>query len=161
MVRMRLQMTALGCLLAAGLGAAAADEPFMALRVGDGAVGTPQALEAFLEALARYPSCFDAVAFAGKPPQAAADALAKLGLKSVAAAARAAPPFRFVDDHAPRGMIGGAFLFASGASPAVAVLDNGRQCASGKSAQGLCVESMLALAVGAAGLEYDLMTASH
>jgi len=158
---MRILGLALGCLLAAGLAAKAADEPLMTVRVGEGPVAAPESLKACLEALVRYPSCFDAVAFAFKPAPAVADAFAKLGLKPVAAAARTASGFRFSDDHAPRGMIGAAFLFASGASPAVAVLDNGRLCASGKSAHGLCVESLLDLAYGATGLEYDLLTVAH
>lgn len=148
------------CLLTAWV-AGAADAPLMTVRVGERVTGSPESFKPVLDALARYPACFDAVSFAKEPQQATVDALRELGLASVTMAARANPAVLFGDDHAPRGMIGGALLFAAGPSQAVATLDNGRQCASGKSAHGLCVESMLDLAYGAASLEYDLLTAAH
>ncbi len=148
------------CLLAAWV-AGAADAPFMALRLDGGLADKPESLKPVLDALARYPACFDAVGFAKAPDKPAVDALQKLGLATVTAASRAKPAFPFSDDHAPRGMIGSALLFAAGPSQDVAALGVGRQCASGKSAHGLCVESMLSLAYGAVGLEYDLLSYGH
>ncbi len=147
-----------GCLLAAWF-AGAADEPLMALRLAG--TGKPEALKPALDALARYPACFDAAVFAAKPAPEAAEALAKLGLASREAAERPSPSFVFADDDAPRGMIGSALLYAANGAKAPAQVGSGRNCASGKTARGLCVESMLDLAYGAEGLEYELFGFAH
>ena len=149
-----------GCLLAAWV-AGAADEPFMALRLGGQAAGRPESLKPVLDALARYPSCFDAAAFAAKPDPGAAEALAKLGLAARESPEWPKPAFVLSDDDAPRGLIGGALLFAAGPAKASALVGGGRNCASGKTAHGLCVESMLDLAYGAGALEYDLVGFAH
>ena len=150
----------IGCLLAAWV-AGAAEQPFLSLLWGSGVSDAqrPVAFAQLTEALSRYPVCFDNVRIvAERQDDQMAEALRKLGLSAtwVGALDRAFPLAG--DDHAPRDMIGSALLFA--ASPpqsGVASIGNGRNCASGKSAHGLCVESMLYLAYGAGGLDYDLM----
>jgi hypothetical protein len=131
------------CLLAARV-AAAADAPFMALHVGKPMADRPESLKQVRAALERYPECFDALDLTA----------AKAGEVSAASTA-------FCDDHAPRGMLGRAFLFASDAEHTAALIDNGRHCASGKSAHGLCLEAMLCLAYGAERLSFDLVSYGH
>jgi len=124
------------CCLLTALVAGAAEEPLMVLR-WDAATAKPESAKQLRDALERYPACFDAVRKAG---------------------AHDASPSLVFDDHAPRDLVGSALLFAACHGPCgVATLDNRRHCASGKTAHGLCVESMLYLAYGASGLEYDLL----
>ena len=159
-----MERRALGiCCLLAALFAEAADEPFMSLLWGSRApkADTPAALTQLTDALGRYPSCFDGVRFLDKrlDDQAAA-ALKKLGIASSAsdAAISYTTP---VTDHAPRDMVGSALLFAAVRGQGTATIDNLRHCASGKTAHGLCVESMLYLAYGANSLEFDLTGYAH
>lgn len=148
-------------LLLAALTAGAAEQPLMALRWGEPATQKTESVTQVLDTLSRYPSCFDAVLTDGKPDSEFAEALRKLGL--AAGTATKAPPafFVFPDDHAPRGMLSSALLFAAGPANSAARVTNGRHCASGKSAHGLCVEAMLYLAYGANALEFDLMAYAH
>jgi hypothetical protein len=91
----------------------------------------------FQEALQRYPACFDGQT-SGEPG-----------------------PSITVLDHAPRALIGQALHFAALGAPSPARLGTGRGLASGTSAHGLCVASMLAVAFGAERLEYDLAGFAH
>lgn len=132
------------CLLATCV-AYAADAPFMTLHVGKPMADRPESLKQIREALERYPACFD-----------------ELDLAPAAAGEDAAAQSIFCDDHAPRGMIGSAFRFASDASrDSVALILAGRNCASGKSAHGLCAETMLYCAYGAERLSFDLVDYGH
>jgi len=150
------------CLLVAGAGVAAElPPPFMALRWNGTAAESPATIGKSLEALGQYPSCFDAIRFFGKSDGQAVDALRKSGLAVDVVENRAPAPSYSVDDHAPRGIVEGALRFAAGSPQAVAVIGNGRHCASGKTAHGLCVESLFYLSLGASGLEYDLMGYAH
>ena len=156
---MKLWATGVGCLLVAAC-AGAADQPFMSLQWG-AVSNSPAEAGQLLDALGRYPSCFDAVRFYGAKPSADVEAaLKKLGV--AAATGERAPALTYACGRSePRAMIGSAFLFAGSADLSVARVGTGRQCASGKSAQALCVESMLYLAFGASGLEYGLMGYAH
>ena len=150
------------CCLLAACAAGASDPSFMALRWDGPAAERPEAVAQLLEALGRYPACFDTLLLSDKQLDAsAAEALDKLGIATVSAGRRAPSPSSFLDDHEPRGMIGSALLVAGLADPSRVALDNRRHCASGKSAHGLCVESKLYLAFGAGALEYDLMGYAH
>ena len=148
------------CLLSAWT-AGAAEQAFMALRLGAPMADTPESCKPVLDALGRYPSCFDTVSSGKKCDAPFVDALQKLGINAGAAGNGFSASAVFADDHDPRGMVGSALLFAAGGAQSPVLVGNGRHCASGKSAQGLCVESMLYLAYGANGLEYDLLGYGH
>ena len=148
------------CGLVAALCAGAAEQPFLSLQWG-AVANSPAEPGQLLDALGRYPSCFDAVRFYGAAPDAAtAAALKKMGVAALTGE-RAPSPLYACGDRAPRAMVGSAYVFAGLADLAVAQVGAGRQCASGKSALALCVESMLYLAFGASGLEYGLMGYAH
>jgi hypothetical protein len=150
------------CGLLAAWVAGAADPSFMVLSWGRACSDTPAEWGKLLDALGRYPSCFDTVRFEGKQPDGLTlEALKKLGI-AAAPDSKSAPAFSLLsDDDAPRALIGHALVFAGSGGLALAPVGNGRHCASGKTAHGLCVESMLVLAYGAGGLEYDLMGYAH
>ena len=150
------------CSLLAALLAGAADSSFMALRLDAARAGKPEAGKQVLDALGRYPSCFDTVLTGEKPDASLVEALRKLGIEAASIGKSVPVPVGCFDDHAPRSLVGGALLFAAEAHEKPSVLiNNGRNCASGKTAPGLCVESMLYLAYGAVGLEYDLAGFAH
>jgi len=140
--------------------ACAADAPFMALRLGPDYTSTADALARTTDALARYPSCFDSLTLAAKLQPEQADALKKLGLTVDAEATGFAAQGLAPNDHAPRALISSALLFAAEGAKSPLLLTNGRGCASGKTARGLCVEAMLDLAYGATRLAFD-MTDAH
>jgi len=154
------RMLGTACLLAS-LTADADGERFMSLRWGGTMAGQPEAFGQLSAALSRYPSCFDSILSDGKLDAQAVEALRKMGLAVDKTDAGLPPPTTFFDDHAPRGMIGSALLFDPGSPQNRAALDNRRHCLSGKSAHGLCVESMLYLAFGAERLSYDLLSYAH
>ena len=145
------------CGLLTAWAAAAGDGPQMALRLDASATGSPEAFQQVSEALARYPSCFDAVLVGGRDGDARIAALNKLGLHAVADAANEAVAGAAADDHDPRALVGGALLFASAESKGRVRVLNGQSCASGKTAHGVCVESRLDLAYGAGALDYELV----
>ncbi len=149
------------CGLLAALLAGAAEQPFMVLRWGGPGAGKPESFGQLRDALSRYPSCFDTIRFDAKPDNPWVEELRKLGLAAETAGTGVPAPSALFDDHAPRGMIGSALLFAANPGQGSAAIGNGRQCASGKSAHGLCVESMLDLAYGADALSYDLLGSAH
>lgn len=149
------------CCLLAALQAVATEQSFMALRLGSASTDKPESSKQVLDALGRYPSCFDTVLFGEKEDAPLVDALRKLGINAGTAGNGFPAAAVFSDDHAPRGMVGSALMFAAASAQTTVMVSNGRQCASGKSAHGLCVESMLYLAYGATGLEYDLMGYAH
>lgn len=149
------------CCLLAALVAGAAEEPFMSLRLGEATTAKPESIKQVLDALERYPSCFDAVLSAGKFDSPLVDALRKLGIGSETTGNVFPVSAEFGDDRAPRGMIGSALLYSAEGGKRPIAINNGRNAASGKSAHGLCVESLLYLAYGASGLEYDLMGYAH
>lgn len=142
-------------LLAAGV-SGAADAPVVTLRVSG-----PASAKSALEALARYPASVDAVAFVGEPDAATAEALKKLGVPLAKAAEGEGVALSPASDHSPRALVSAALLAAAGPERPAAQLGGGRLCASGKSAHGLCAESMLRLAYGASALEYDLFAYGH
>ena len=112
----------------------AAEAPFMTL------IGDP-ADTALAAALARYPSCFDAVT-----------------------APTAEPPFIFAfpDGNQPRRMVSEALRFAaSSAQTTVARIGDGAAFASSATAHGLCVQSFLMLAYGADAVEFDFLRNAH
>ena len=152
------------CLLATLL-AGATEQPFMTLLWGAGlsAAEKPAAFTQLTDALTAYPACFDNVRFFEKLSDGQmAEALRKLGISSTAVGNCEYVSTPRIDDHAPRDMLGSALLFAAGPSgTGVASIDNERHCASGKTAHGLCVESMLYLAYGASALEYNLTGYAH
>lgn len=134
----------------------------MTLRLAAAQTDTPEAFTQALDALGRYPSCFDAVLAGASLDAPQTDALRKLGIAAGVTGGGCWASALLLDDHAPRAMIGSALLFAGGAGGDSSVLiGNGRNCASGKSAHGLCAESMLYLAYGARGLGYDLLSYGH
>ena len=147
------------CFLLATWAAGAAEQPFMVLQLNGSAV-KPEAVAQLRDALGRYPDCFDAVA-CDSPDKADFAVLQAKSRVLVKAGEPDVSPFPFRDDHAPRGMISRALLFAAGSSHAAAVIHGGRHCASGKSAYGVCAESMLDLAYGADALSYDLLGYTH
>ncbi len=140
--------------------AGAANAPFMVLQLNGPAAAKPESVTQLRDALNRYPACFDAVS-CDSPDKPDFEILRKKGLTLVDAGTRDTSVFQLYDDHAPRGMISRALLFAAGPSHAVATINGGRHCASGKSAYGVCAESMLALAYGANALAYDLLGYAH
>ncbi len=148
------------CCLLAVLTAGAAEQPFMILRLDGSAASRAESVTQLSEALKRYPTCFDAIGCEA-PDQPEFAVLRTNGFTLVKTGARDTSPFLFSDDHAPRGMIGRALLFAADPSGTVATINGGRHCASGKTARGLCLESMLALAYGAKTLSYDLLGYAH
>ena len=157
---MRLDLLTACCLLVA-LTVEATEQPLLALRWTGPSTENPEASAPLIDALTRYPSCFDTVLFAAPPQAPLAEALKKMGVAIGTAAPSVSNCSSHTDDHAPRGMLGSAFLFASGPSNSVAPIDNGRQCASGKTAHGMCVEAMLALAYGADSLAFEMMGYAH
>ena len=149
------------CCLLVVCTAGAAEQAFMALRVGAPMADKPESYKPILDAFGRYPSCFDSVSAGKKLDAPFVNALQKLGISASAAGNGFSASAFFADDHAPRGMVGSALLFAAEGAQSPVLIGNGRNCASGKSAHGLCVESMLYLAYGASGLEYDLLGYGH
>lgn len=158
----RLTMVGSCLLVAGGIMAAEKPQPLMILRWNGTVAESHETCVKSIDALERYPACFDALRLYGKPADdQAVAALQKIGFAVDILENRASVASFSSDDHAPRDMIENAFRFVAESPHAVAVIGNGRQCASGKTAHGLCVESMFYLALGASGLEYDLMGYAH
>ncbi len=157
---MRRRVLGICCLLAALVAGADDKSPFMSLLWGAGLSEgeRPAAFAQLAVALGRYPSCFDEVRlFDKQTDKQMTEVLQKLGL-TLTTVGNCNPEYASgIDDHAPRDMIGSALLVAARQVQGAVAIDNRRHCASGKTAHGLCVESMLYLAFGATGLEYDLM----
>lgn len=153
------RLALLASALAVSLNVYAADSAFMTLRWGGHATQAPEAGAQLLQALNRYPSCFDSLSTETPPDTAFAEALEKLGVQSEQGTRDCS--CGLPDDHAPRDMISHALLFAAQSTQTVANVGNGRGTASGKSAHGLCVEAMLLLAYGAERIEFDLMGYGH
>ncbi len=147
------------CLLTAWT-TGASEQPFMILRLDGAIAAKPESATQFRDVWDRYPACFDAIG-CDSPDKPDFDILRKNGISLIKASERDTSDFPFYDDHAPRGMIGRALLFAAGPSHTAASVNGGRHCASGKSAYGVCAESMLALAYGAKAISYDLLGYAH
>lgn len=139
----------------------AADPAIMALRLDASTTGKAESFAQVLKALDRYPSCFDALQPAEALDSAQAEALKKYGIPVGAATPTPAGSVHAREDHAPRDLIESALLFASAPSQGRARINNGRNCASGKTAHGTCVEAMLCLAYGAKSLEFELLAFGH
>ncbi len=120
--------------LVAARGGRAAEPPFMTL------LGEAAAEPSLAAAVARYPSCFDAVVAPG-------------GERAVVC--------RLPDNDMPRRLIGEALRFAAESTQTVARVGDGRGFASDATAHGLCVETFLLLAYGAEAVEFDFLRSAH